>query len=155
MKKTYRVKNYKGNIVESLKRFSELHKGMKIVKACEDGKDLKIKIEEAKKIEEAELTTLDDLEKRAPAAYVFYTEYLPDHGYEVVGKPDDTILKDPKKVGWAIKAKGRTDMSGFQILQMLCKGIDDLKDSEERKFWNLNMGLFPREKDLVVFFDYE
>ena len=45
--KTYKVKNYKGNLVESLKKFSESHKGMKIVEACEDGNDLKIKVEES------------------------------------------------------------------------------------------------------------
>jgi len=41
----FKVKNYKGNLVESLKRFSDSHKGMKIVEACEDGDDLKIKAE--------------------------------------------------------------------------------------------------------------
>ena len=54
--KTYKIKNYKGNLVESLKRFSDSHKGMKIVEACEDGDDLKIKAEEStemKSIEEA------------------------------------------------------------------------------------------------------
>lgn len=51
--KTYTVKNYKGNLVESLKKFSDLHKGMKIVEACEDEDGLKIKAEEPKqKIEE-------------------------------------------------------------------------------------------------------
>lgn len=51
--KTFKIKNYKGNIVESLKRFSESHKGMKIVEACEDGDNLKIKAEETEqKIED-------------------------------------------------------------------------------------------------------
>ena len=48
--KTFKVKNYKGNLVESLKKFSDSHKGMKIIEACEDGKDLKIKTEEAEKL---------------------------------------------------------------------------------------------------------
>lgn len=43
--KTYKVKNYKGNLVESLKRFQESHKDMKIVEACEEGNELKIKSE--------------------------------------------------------------------------------------------------------------
>ena len=43
--KTFKVKNYKGNLVESLKKFSDSHKGMKIVEACEDGDMLKIKTE--------------------------------------------------------------------------------------------------------------
>jgi len=43
--KTYKVKNYKGNLVESLSKFQKSHKGMKIVEACEDGDDLKIKTE--------------------------------------------------------------------------------------------------------------
>jgi len=41
--KKYTIKNYKGNLVESLKKFSDSYKGMKIVEAVEDGKDLKIK----------------------------------------------------------------------------------------------------------------
>lgn len=41
--KTYKIKNYKGNLVESLSRFQNSHKDMKIVEACEDGTDLKIK----------------------------------------------------------------------------------------------------------------
>ena len=53
--KTYKVKNYKGNLVESLSKFQKSHKGMKIVEACEDGDDLKIKAEESEKqpVEEA------------------------------------------------------------------------------------------------------
>ena len=46
--KTYKVKNYKGNLVESLSKFQKSHKGMKIVEACEDGDNLKIKAEAAK-----------------------------------------------------------------------------------------------------------
>ena len=51
--KTYKVKNYKGNLVESLSKFQKSHKGMKIVEACEDGNNLKIKAEESEKLEEA------------------------------------------------------------------------------------------------------
>lgn len=50
--KTYKVKNYKGNLVESLSKFQKSHKGMKIVEACEDGDDLKIKAEESEKLNE-------------------------------------------------------------------------------------------------------
>ncbi len=41
--KTYKVKNYKGNLVESLSRFQKSHNSMKIVEAVEDGDNLKIK----------------------------------------------------------------------------------------------------------------
>jgi len=41
--KTYKVKNYKGNLVESLSKFQESHKNIKIVEVCESGKELKIK----------------------------------------------------------------------------------------------------------------
>ena len=51
--KTFKVKNYKGNIVESLSKFQKSHKGIKIVEACEDGDDLKIKTEEVQNINEA------------------------------------------------------------------------------------------------------
>lgn len=43
--KTYKIKNYKGNLVESLKKFSDSHKGMKIVEAIEEDGSLKIKAE--------------------------------------------------------------------------------------------------------------
>jgi len=45
--KTYTVKNYKGNLVESLKKFSDSHKGAKIVEAVEENDELKIRINEA------------------------------------------------------------------------------------------------------------
>lgn len=41
--KKYTIKNYKGNLVESLKNFSKKYKGMRIVEAKQDGKMLKIK----------------------------------------------------------------------------------------------------------------
>ena len=44
--KTYKIKNYKGNIVESLTKFAKSHEGMKIVEATEDGSNLKIVVEE-------------------------------------------------------------------------------------------------------------
>ena len=44
--KKYTIKNYKGNIVESLSRFAKSHKGMKIVEAAEEKDELKIKAEE-------------------------------------------------------------------------------------------------------------
>ena len=45
--KTFKIKNYKGNLVESLKRFSDSHKDMKIVEAVEEDGSLKIKAESA------------------------------------------------------------------------------------------------------------
>ena len=51
--KTYTVKNYKGNLVESLKKFSDSHKDMKIVEAIENGDNLKIKVKES---EEKQIT---------------------------------------------------------------------------------------------------
>ena len=45
--KTFKIKNYKGNLVESLSRFAKSHKGMKIVEAVEEKDELKIKINEA------------------------------------------------------------------------------------------------------------
>ena len=45
--KTFKIKNYKGNIVESLSRFQESYKDMKIIEAVEEGNTLKINVEEA------------------------------------------------------------------------------------------------------------
>jgi len=54
--KTYKVKNYKGNLVESLKKFADSHKGLKIVEAKEinEGllKMLKIKTSRSPKDDE-------------------------------------------------------------------------------------------------------
>ena len=44
--KTFKIKNYKGNIVESLSKFQAMHKGMKIVEVAEIEKELKIITEE-------------------------------------------------------------------------------------------------------------
>ena len=49
--KAFKVKNYKGNIVESLKRFAESHEDMKIVHAFESNDSLKILAEDAAKYE--------------------------------------------------------------------------------------------------------
>lgn len=74
--KTYKVKNYKGNLVESLKKFSDLHKGMKIVEAVEDGDDLKIKAEESKqKVEEA----------TGQSVYVLWREEDYGDAYDILG----------------------------------------------------------------------
>lgn len=43
--KTYKIKNYKGNLLESIKKFQTKHADMRIVEACEDGGELKIKAE--------------------------------------------------------------------------------------------------------------
>lgn len=43
--KKFIVKNYKGNLLESTKKFSESHKDMKIVEAVEDGEMLNIMAE--------------------------------------------------------------------------------------------------------------
>ena len=47
--KTFKVKNYKGNLVESLSRFIKSHGGMKIIEAKEEDKELKIKAEAVSK----------------------------------------------------------------------------------------------------------
>lgn len=45
MKKTYKVKNYKGNLVESLEKFSKKYKGMRITEAAVENDSLKITAE--------------------------------------------------------------------------------------------------------------
>lgn len=44
--KTFKVKNYKGNITESLKKFSKKYKDMHIIEAIEDKDILRIKAKE-------------------------------------------------------------------------------------------------------------
>ena len=44
--KTYKVKNYKGNLVESLSNFEKMYKELKIIEAIENGDVLKIKAKE-------------------------------------------------------------------------------------------------------------
>ena len=60
--KTFKVKNYKGNIVESLKKFSDSHKGMKIIEASEVEDVLKIKAEA--EADENKMFYLDDVIKQ-------------------------------------------------------------------------------------------
>ena len=43
--KRYTIKNYKGNLVESLTKFAKSHTGMRIVEAVEDEDELKVKAE--------------------------------------------------------------------------------------------------------------
>ncbi len=66
--KKYTIKNYKGNLVESLMKFSEKYKGMRIIEAVEDGKMLKIKAD--LKENETDLTedAADSYKKAAQAA---------------------------------------------------------------------------------------
>ena len=45
--KTYKIKNYKGNLVESISKFQEMYKDMKILEAREIDESLVIKVEEA------------------------------------------------------------------------------------------------------------
>ena len=45
MKKTYKIKNYKGNLVESLEKFSKKYKGMRITEAAVENDSLKITAE--------------------------------------------------------------------------------------------------------------
>ena len=43
--KTYKIKNYKGDLLESVKKFQAKHSDMRIVEATEDGEELRIKAE--------------------------------------------------------------------------------------------------------------
>lgn len=43
--KTYKIKNYKGNLVESLSKFQESHKDMKVIGVLEENNELKINTE--------------------------------------------------------------------------------------------------------------
>ena len=83
--KTYTVKNYKGNLVESLKKFSDSHKGMKIIEAVENGDNLKIKVKES---EEKQIT-----ESTGKKVYVItvgnYTSRSTDPGRLLLGVFDN------------------------------------------------------------------
>lgn len=50
--KTYTVKNYKGNLVESLKKFQANHKNIRVLEATETEDTLKIKCEEKNPVAE-------------------------------------------------------------------------------------------------------
>ena len=51
--KTYKVKNYKGNLLESLKKFQEKYPNVKICEATEEDSVLKIKADKKQLVEEA------------------------------------------------------------------------------------------------------
>ena len=79
--KTFKVKNYKGNLVESLSKFQKSYKGMKIVEAVEDGDDLKIRAEESDMehnrylVKDGKRTTIEDL--------FAFDKYLKSNGINV------------------------------------------------------------------------
>lgn len=63
--KNYRIKNYKGNLVESLTKFAKSHKGMRIVEAVEDEDELKVKAEVDEAAGKKIYLVLADLEDEA------------------------------------------------------------------------------------------
>jgi len=82
--KTYKVKNYKGNLVESLSKFQKSHKGMKILEAKEVDNELKIKVKESTQtfddtIKNEILKVFEnnvDLEKAYDTSFVVITKNL-------------------------------------------------------------------------------
>ena len=58
--KNYRIKNYRGNLIESLTRFSRSHRDVRIVEAVEDGDTLKIKTDVVPADSEASKTLRED-----------------------------------------------------------------------------------------------
>jgi len=58
MKKTYTVKNYKGNLIESLENFSKKYPKSKIVESKVDGKNLKIITEDTEEDKITESRTI-------------------------------------------------------------------------------------------------
>ena len=77
--KTYKVKNYKGNLVESLSKFQKSHKGMKIVEAVEDGKDLKIKTEGQQSVlDEYDVPNLKEVVEPLKECFETYASWFND-----------------------------------------------------------------------------
>lgn len=99
--KTFKVKNYKGNLVESLKRFSDLYKGMKIVEAIEEKDTLKIKVQESTQ------------------EYKLYELYF-DHGY------DKVVIKGVRKPSLEEAQKFWLETSDEPDPDSIVTGVDEI-----------------------------
>jgi len=86
--KKYTIKNYKGNLVESLKKFSEKYKGMKIVEATEKNNELKI-VCEVKDIEDYD--DYDDAVDTDSNYGDFWVELYKDHYGDPIRKEFDNF----------------------------------------------------------------
>ena len=93
--KTYKVKNYKGNLIESLSKFQKNHKGMKIVEAKECDEELKIKAKES--TDDQEVTQADkDFDMLATIEQII--EILGNSGaYYQLSKIDSPSLDERNK----------------------------------------------------------
>lgn len=103
--KIFKIKNYKGNLVESLSKFQESHKDMKIVEVCESESELKIKIQESEKVEEAKVQSNNYIygKQRSdygdPVWYIYFKSRADLVNFlntddEVSGRDAKTIIKD-------------------------------------------------------------
>ena len=94
MKKTYKVKNYKGQLVESLERFTKKYKGMRIVEAAEKDGALNIVAEEDN---EQKVQNYDDYEDYDDAVDTdsnygdFWVELYKDHYGDPIRKEFDNF----------------------------------------------------------------
>lgn len=144
--KTFKVKNYKGNLVESLSKFQKSHKGMKIVEACEDGEDLKIKAEAVKKtyilchgvqkadhgsgieILKADIPSKKELKKEMIKFYVDGGEMDEDEIKEAFADDSFAITEIDNETGWDEWKEGPEFKTKF-------KKYVDLVDNGKAKFY--------------------
>lgn len=129
--KTFKVKNYKGNLVESLSKFQKSHKGMKIVEAVEDGKDLKIQAEGQYDYEPPN-PELNDIIKTITNAFKEYAAWFND------------VLLDPQN---------ENDYKSFiKALRDLANILNECPDVSNSSFANIDYAI---DKLEVQYNDYQ
>ena len=115
--KTFKIKNYKGNLVESLSKFQESHKDMKIVEAVEEGNILKITCNENDLVKEDYESTLLDSTK-----YFKLCSWVNDYGrtmYDAYGKEyfkDERWDFDKSSIRFSINGLRSGDKADFEIV---------------------------------------
>lgn len=132
--KTYKVKNYKGNLVESLSKFQKKHKGMKIVEACEDGDELKIKAE-GQYDDAPPNPTLDGVAEALTDAFKDYASWFNDMILDPQNEDDFySLLKALRNIAEELKCSPDVSKSSYPDIDA---AIDDLEENyqEFQDYW--------------------
>jgi hypothetical protein len=141
--KKYTVKNYKGNLVESLSKFQKSHKNMKVIEAIEEGNSLKITCNENDLVKEDYESKLLDSTK-----YFKICSWVNDYGHTVhdaYGKEyfeDEHWDFDKSSIRFSINELRSGDKVEFHIvgrtstcsidIKKFFQIVDDMKDAYQK-----------------------
>ena len=125
--KRFTIKNYKGNIIESLKNFSKKYPGIRLIEAKEENDSLKIVTEDSK---EDELKVLDTLYRmftnHNPNQYPLHSLGKDPFRQEVLKQATKTQIDSLKKEGIAFLARTGNSNRMKDVAIYLPKIYDDI-----------------------------